>query len=85
MPSRAGRYQEAVETLTRREQLLRALAAELHPGVETTSSPGDLAFLAMAHLQLGQREKAREFLKMLRDRMKRDVISSSYRVVLAEA
>jgi hypothetical protein len=63
--------------------------AGLHKEAVETLAAGslseDLAFLAMAHHQLGQREKAREFLKMLRDRMKRDVISSSYRAFLAEA
>jgi WD40 repeat protein len=50
---RAGRYREAVETL--------GTADPLNKG-----SPAVLAFLAMAHHQLGQREKARTALARLR-------------------
>jgi WD40 repeat protein len=50
---RAGRYQEAIETLKGADRL-------------DQSSPAALAFLAMAHHQLGQREKARAALARLR-------------------
>jgi hypothetical protein len=50
---RAGRYQEAVESLEEADRLDK-------------DSPAALAFLAMAHHQLGQREKARAALARLR-------------------
>jgi Tol biopolymer transport system component len=50
---RAGRYQEAIETLRRGDR-------------PDTGSPAALAFLAMAHHQLGQREQARAVLGRLR-------------------
>jgi WD40 repeat protein len=50
---RAGRYQEAIETLGRADRLDKG-------------SPARLAFLAVAHHQLGQREEARSALAQLR-------------------
>jgi WD40 repeat protein len=50
---RAGRYQEAIETLKRADR-------------PDTSSPAVLAFLALAHHQLGEREPARADLGRLR-------------------
>jgi hypothetical protein len=54
---RAGRYQEAIETLIRVDRPDR-------------SSPAVLAFLALAHHRLGQREQARADLSRLRELMK---------------
>ena len=51
---RAGRYQEAIETLGAADRLDRG-------------SPAVLAFLAMAHHRLGQREQARAVLARLRE------------------
>lgn len=50
---RAGRYREAIETLGKADRLDK-------------SSPAALAFLAMAHHQLGQEEQARAVLARLR-------------------
>jgi tetratricopeptide (TPR) repeat protein len=54
---RAGRYQEAIETLRR-------------AGRPDKSSPTVLAFLALAHHRLDQREQARADLGRLRELMK---------------
>ena len=51
---RAGRYQEAIETLEGADR-------------PDTGSPAALAFLAMAHHRLGQREQARAVLARLRE------------------
>jgi hypothetical protein len=59
---RLGEYREAVETLTRSDQL----NAPKHQG----SIPADLAFLAMAQLRLGQKEQAQAALARLREAMK---------------
>jgi WD40 repeat protein len=59
---RVGKCAEAVASLTRSEPL----NARVHHG----SIPADLAFLAMAHYQLGHKEKATGDLARLRERMK---------------
>jgi WD40 repeat protein len=59
---RAGRYQDALNTLTRAEPL----NAKQYEG----SHPADLAFQAMAHYQLGEKDKAAAALARLRDRMR---------------
>jgi tetratricopeptide (TPR) repeat protein len=58
---RVGQYQVAVETLMQADQLNTAQFK--------LSYPGDLAFLAMAHYQLGQKDKALSALKRLRQVM----------------
>jgi WD40 repeat protein/serine/threonine protein kinase len=58
---RAGQYEEALATLTRSEPL--NAAAE-------TSHPADLAFLAMAHYQLGHKAQAQATLERLRAALK---------------
>jgi WD40 repeat protein len=60
---RAGRYQEAVDTLTRSDRLNAARVGN--------SIPGDLAFLAMAHHRLGHKEQAQTALDHLRATMKK--------------
>jgi eukaryotic-like serine/threonine-protein kinase len=55
---RAGRYLEAVATLTRAESISRG-------------TPGDCAFLALAQHQLGREEEARAALVRLREILKR--------------
>jgi WD40 repeat protein len=59
---RLGKYAEAVDTLTHSDQL----SAAGNQG----SRPADLAFLAMAHWRLGQKEKAQDYLDRLRQTMK---------------
>ena len=54
---RVGKYQEAVDTLERSDKLRKEF-------------PQDLAFLAMAYHQLGQKEQARATLAWLREVMK---------------
>jgi tetratricopeptide (TPR) repeat protein len=56
---RVGDYQSALATLTRSEKL----NAVFYKG----PFPGDLAFLAMAHHRLGQKEQAQSMLKRLRE------------------
>lgn len=56
---RAGQFQEALDTLTRSD----AINAEEQDGPQ----PGDVAFIAMARWQLGQKEEARVALARLRD------------------
>jgi Flp pilus assembly protein TadD len=51
---RTGRYQEAIETLEKADR-------------PDTASPAVLAFLAMGHHRLGQREQARTELARLRE------------------
>jgi hypothetical protein len=63
---RLGRYEEALKTLTQSEKL-----NSLYRG--STSLPADLAFLAMCHQQLGQRQEARAELERLRRTVGRDV------------
>ena len=55
---RAGRYQTALETLTRSEKLNTAKFE--------APQPADLAFLAMAQHRLGKRDAARQMLERLR-------------------
>jgi hypothetical protein len=57
---RLGHFQEAVETLSRSKKL------NFHG-----SLPADLAFLAMAHWRLGEKDKARDYLKLLRESAKK--------------
>jgi tetratricopeptide (TPR) repeat protein len=59
---RNGKYAEALASLTQSEPLL----AKIYQG----SFPGDLAFLAMAHHQLGHKEEAAKDLARLRQVMK---------------
>jgi hypothetical protein len=59
---RAGQWQSALETLTESDRLQSAQLGGSHPA--------DLAFLAMAHLQLGQKEKAQGVLGRLREALK---------------
>jgi WD40 repeat protein len=59
---RAGKYAEALATLTRSEPL----NTKEYEG----SIPADLAFLAMAHFRLSQKEQAAAVLARLRERMK---------------
>jgi hypothetical protein len=59
---RAGQFREALATLTQAEPL----NAKVFQG----SIPRDLAFLTMAHYQLGQKDQARTALSRLRERMK---------------
>jgi WD domain, G-beta repeat len=60
---RAGQYVAAIETLGQSE---RFNAARFQG-----SNPADLAFLAMAHYRLGQKEKAQDHLSRLQETMKR--------------
>jgi WD40 repeat protein len=60
---RVGKYQQSVETLSR--------SVKLNVPRFEGAPPADLAFLAMAHHQLGQKEQAREFMKSLRDAMEK--------------
>jgi tetratricopeptide (TPR) repeat protein len=59
---RAGKYAEALDTLTRSD---KSNAAR-----HKTSLPADVAFIAMAHHRLGQGEKAQQALRQLRELMK---------------
>jgi eukaryotic-like serine/threonine-protein kinase len=59
---RAGKFAEALDTLSRSNELNAAGGAE--------SMPADLAFLAMAHHRLGQSTEARAMLEKLRVAMK---------------
>jgi tetratricopeptide (TPR) repeat protein len=59
---RVGQWKEALETLTRADRINRVQSRG--------SLPADLAFLAMAQHQLGQKEQAQATLARLRDAMK---------------
>jgi hypothetical protein len=59
---RAGKYRDALATLTRSDKLNSASSK--------AQEPTDVAFLAMANYQFGQKDKAREWLRRLRDVMK---------------
>jgi uncharacterized protein HemY len=59
---RVGNYEKALEVLARSEK------ANAVPDIG--SDPGDLAFLAMAHHQLGHTREAEAMLQLLRVRMK---------------
>jgi tetratricopeptide (TPR) repeat protein len=54
---RVGLYQNAIDTLLRADKINRGF-------------PADLAFLIMAHHQLGHKDKAKVFLERLREIMK---------------
>jgi WD40 repeat protein len=60
---RAGKYPEAIDTLTR--------ADKLHAAGSAGTQPADLASLTMAHHRLGQQAKARDYLKRLRETLKK--------------
>jgi tetratricopeptide (TPR) repeat protein len=60
---RTGKYQVAVATLARCEQLATARTGG--------SFPANLAFLALAYYRLGQIERARDTLQRLREAMKK--------------
>jgi tetratricopeptide (TPR) repeat protein len=59
---RVGNYEKALDVLARSDQI-NALK-------DKGSRPNDLAFLAMAHQQLGHAKEAEAKLKLLRERMK---------------
>jgi WD40 repeat protein/tRNA A-37 threonylcarbamoyl transferase component Bud32 len=61
---RAGQYQAALKTLTASDKVQSPLLKGSHPA--------DLAFLAMANYQVGQKERAQGFLTQLRETMKRN-------------
>ena len=56
---RAGHFKEALETLER--------SAKLNSRPSGALNPSDVAFLAMAHHQLGHPDEARKHLETLRD------------------
>src|SRR5262249_29823524 len=56
-------YRECIETLTHADQRNSVLFRG--------AFPPDMAFLAMAHFRVGQKEKGREFLQCLREAMQR--------------
>ncbi len=60
---RVGKYKDATVTLTQSGKINKAGPRGLQPA--------DLVFLAMAHFQLGQKDKAAENLNKLRETMKR--------------
>jgi serine/threonine protein kinase/WD40 repeat protein len=60
---RAGKYQQAVATLSRSNKLNAPRFEGAHPA--------DLAFLAMAHHRLGQKQQTRDYMKHLREAMKK--------------
>lgn len=63
---RVGQYREAVETLTESDRMNSAAPAV--PSRRPQGSvPADLAFLAMAHHQLGQKQQALEWLDKLQE------------------
>jgi predicted NACHT family NTPase len=66
---RNGRFQEALETLTRSDKINSAL--------REGRIPDDVSFLAMAHFKLGRQEKAQELLTRLRQIMKQQVWSEN--------
>jgi WD40 repeat protein/tRNA A-37 threonylcarbamoyl transferase component Bud32/tetratricopeptide (TPR) repeat protein len=63
---RLGEYREAVDALTASEASIAALSSQLKTG-----TPWNLAFLAMAHHGLGEREAAQAILARLRELMKK--------------
>jgi WD40 repeat protein/tRNA A-37 threonylcarbamoyl transferase component Bud32 len=71
---RVGNYQKAVEELMKAEQATERQFADYpsaneHPYVVKGPYPGDLAFLTMAHYQLGHEEQARKTMNRLLDVM----------------
>ena len=72
---RAGNYEAAIEACTKS---LDMTPKELDlPGPH----PGDLAFLAMSHFQLGENEQANEFRKQLTEAMKHKKFQSDEETV----
>jgi hypothetical protein len=59
---RLGKYQEAVETLAQSDQLNTARKSGF--------LPAGLAFLAMAHYRLGEKDRAQDYLNRLRENLK---------------
>jgi len=59
---RVGQYAESLRTLHRSD--------ELNSKRSGNSLPSDIAFQAMAHHQLGEKDKAAELLARLREEMK---------------
>jgi WD40 repeat protein len=59
---RVGNYEKALDVLSR--------SNKIHALRDKGSHPGDLAFLAMAHQQLGHAKEAEAQLQLLRERMK---------------
>jgi WD40 repeat protein len=57
---RAGQYREAVETLTRSDEINRASMSESRAG---QSLPADIAFLIMAHYRLGDKDLAQTLMQ----------------------
>jgi WD40 repeat protein len=68
---RVGQYQKALDTLLRADRL----NSEAYSG----SLSFDLAFIAMSHHQLGNREQAQVYLKRLRESIKEYPTRSDYR------
>jgi len=71
---RVGNYQVAVEKLLEAQQRTQAQFADClwenkHPYVVKAPYPADLAFLSMAHYQLGHEEQARKALERLQEVM----------------
>ncbi len=60
---RLGKYQEALATLTR--------ADELNQAAQGGHAPADLAFLAMARYQMGEKDRAQASLNQLRELVQR--------------
>jgi len=61
---RVGQYRAAVDTLARSEAINSTPANGSHPA--------DLAFLTMARYERGQKDKAQESLRRLREALKRE-------------
>jgi tetratricopeptide (TPR) repeat protein len=74
---RVGRYQQALETLSRSEKL-NATPAE-------GSRPADLAFLAMTCWRLGQTDRALKYLDRLREAVKKRAKDEEAQAFLREA
>jgi WD40 repeat protein/serine/threonine protein kinase len=70
---RVGEYQKAVDTLTECDKRRTSQP-------ESVSDPIDLAFLAMAHYQLGQVEKAQDYLSRLGGAGSCDVLGNAAQV-----
>ncbi len=73
---RCGLYKEALETLTKSDQF---------NAKENGSIPADLAFLAMAHHHLGNKDEGKKLLERLREAMKKGEPSEDARAFLKEA
>jgi tetratricopeptide (TPR) repeat protein len=76
---RVGEYQEAIKTLTH--------AAKLHKAAQKELSPASLAFLAMAHHKLGQKDRAQAQLAQVRSLLKKPewAANADAQTVLREA